>query len=141
MFEPELKPKPKSVDKVDILLVDDRPENLLTLESVLVSPSLNLIKASSGDDALRYFLDHEPAVILMDLQMPKLDGFETTSIIKTSERTRDIPIIFVTALNKDEGYVHKGYLHGAIDYIYKAERDDVKIEHRMLNSKDSEASG
>ncbi len=119
MFEPELKPRPKSEEKIDILLVDDRPENLLTLETVLISPSLNLIKASSGDEALRYLLDHEPAVILMDVQMPDLDGFETASIIKRSERTRDIPIIFVTALNKDERYVHKGYLHGAIDYIYK----------------------
>jgi PAS domain S-box-containing protein len=108
-----------SRDLVDILLVDDRTENLMTLETVLASPDYRLIKAESGDEALRYLLDHEPALILMDVQMPDLDGFETASMIKKSERTRDIPIIFVTAINKDERYVHQGYAQGAIDYIYK----------------------
>ena len=106
-------------DKIDILLVDDRDENLLALETVLYAPDLNLVKATSGKEALRYLLHHEPALILMDVQMPDLDGFETTRLIKNSERTRDIPTIFVTAINQDERYIHQGYEHGAVDYINK----------------------
>lgn len=75
--------------------------------------------ARSGHEALKYLLDHEPAIILMDVQMPELDGFETAAIIKKSERTREIPIIFITAINKDDSFVHKGYDFGAVDYIYK----------------------
>ena len=105
---------------IDILLVDDREENLLALEAVLQSPDYRLVKLSSGDQALRYLLDHQPpALIVMDVQMPGLDGFETAAIIKGGARTREIPIIFITALNKDERYLHKGYEHGAVDYIYK----------------------
>jgi CheY-like chemotaxis protein len=109
----------KVSDKIEVLLVDDRPENLLALETVLESPEYKLVKANSGDEALRYLLDHEPALILLDVQMPDLDGFETATLIKRSERTRSIPIIFVTALNQDDRYVLKGYQHGAIDYLYK----------------------
>lgn len=112
-------------DNIDILLVDDRPENLLALEAVLKSPDYNLVKVESGDDALRYLLENDPALILMDVQMPDLDGFETASIIKKSERTRDIPIIFMTALNKDERYVHQGYRGGAVDYIPKPFDDEI----------------
>ena len=113
------KAAPESLEKIDILLVDDRPENLLALEAVLVSPGYHLIKVGSGDEALRYLLEHDPALILMDVQMPDLDGYETASLIKNSKRTREIPIIFVTALNLDEQYVHKAYDHGAVDYVYK----------------------
>ena len=108
-----------ALNKMDLLLVDDRIENLITLEAVLTSPQYNLIKATSGDEALRYLLDHNPILILMDVQMPGLDGFETASILKRSERTREIPIIFITAINKDERFVHQGYSYGAVDYIYK----------------------
>jgi PAS domain S-box-containing protein len=107
------------LEKIDILLVDDRPENLFALEAVLASPDYHLIKVESGDEALRYLLDHDPALILMDVQMPDLDGYETAALIKNSRRTREIPIIFVTALNLDEQYVHKAYNHGAVDYVYK----------------------
>ncbi|MBS1962380.1 MAG: response regulator [Bdellovibrionales bacterium] len=113
------KPAAPPPDRIDILLVDDRPENLLALEAVLAAPGYHLIKANSGDEALRYLLDHDPALILMDVQMPELDGYETASLIKNSRRTREIPIIFVTALNLDEQYVHKAYDHGAVDYVYK----------------------
>lgn len=109
----------EQLETVEILLVDDREENLLALEAVLSDPGYRLIKANSGDAALRYLLDHTPAVILLDVQMPGLDGFGTASIIKASERTREIPIIFLTALNKDDKYVQRGYEHGAVDYIYK----------------------
>jgi PAS domain S-box-containing protein len=111
--------KPDTAEKLEILIVDDRPENLLTLEAVLESPDYRLIRASSGDEALKYLLDNEPALILMDVQMPDLNGFETASIIKKSERLREIPIIFITAINKDERYAHEGYAHGAVDYIFK----------------------
>jgi PAS domain S-box-containing protein len=106
-------------DKIDILLVDDRQENLLALEAVLACPEYRLIKTTSGDEALRYLLDNTPALILMDVQMPELNGFETAAIIKGSLRTREVPIIFITAINKDEQFVHQGYRHGAVDYIYK----------------------
>lgn len=109
----------ESLEMIDILLVDDRPENLLALEAALASPGYRLIKVASGDEALRYLLDHDPALILMDVQMPNLDGYETAALIKHSRRTREIPIIFVTALNLDERYVHKAYDHGAVDYVYK----------------------
>lgn len=106
-------------DVVDILLVDDRPENLVALEAVLDGPGYHLVKTESGEDALRYLLDREPAVILMDVQMPGLDGFQTAAIIKQDKRSKHIPIIFLTALNKDEKFVHQGYEGGAVDYIYK----------------------
>jgi PAS domain S-box-containing protein len=104
---------------VEILLVDDRADNLLTLEVALSSPQYKLIKANSGEEALRYLLDHKPALILLDVQMPKMDGFACANIIKNSERTRDIPIIFLTALPRDERFVHRGYQTGAVDYLSK----------------------
>lgn len=116
-------------DEIEVLLVDDRPDNLLTLEAVLSSPGVTLFRATSGEKALRYLLDREPAVILMDVQMPGLDGFETASIIKGCERTREIPIIFLTAINTEEAYVQRGYEHGAVDYIYKP------YDPRILRSK------
>jgi PAS domain S-box-containing protein len=109
----------ESLEPVPILLVDDREENLVALEATLRGPSYRLIKAHSGDDALRFLLDNIPALILMDVQMPGLDGYETAAIIKSNPRTREIPIIFITAINTDERFLHRGYEHGAIDYIYK----------------------
>ena len=103
----------------EILVVDDRQENQLSIEAVLGSDAYRLVRASSGDEALRYLLTHDPALILMDVQMPGLDGFETAALIKSNERTREIPIIFITAISKDEAFTHKGYAHGAVDYIYK----------------------
>jgi PAS domain S-box-containing protein len=106
-------------EKVNILLVDDREDNLLTMGAVLASPEYNLVTAQSGQDALRYLLNDVPALILLDVQMPGLDGYETARLIKGSPRTREVPIIFVTALNKDERFVQQGYKSGAVDYIYK----------------------
>jgi len=103
----------------NILLVDDRPENLLALEGILESLEQNLLYAHSGEDALRELLLHDVAVILLDVQMPGLDGFETASLIKQRERTRHIPIIFVTAISKDEEHVFRGYSAGAVDYVFK----------------------
>src|SRR5258708_20544097 len=104
-------------DKLDILLVDDKPENLLALEAVLKSPDYRLIRASSGSEALSYLLEHDCAIILLDVQMPEMDGFETATLIKASNRTRDIPIIFLTAINTNEQYVFQGYMPAASDYL------------------------
>jgi two-component system, sporulation sensor kinase E len=95
-----------SAEKIDILMVDDKPENLLALEAVLSSPDYNLIKMTSGRDALKFLLNHDCAIILLDVQMPDMDGFETASFIKKSERSRNIPIIFITAINTEDRFVH-----------------------------------
>src|SRR5437879_88341 len=109
----------------NILLVDDRPENLLALEAILEPLHQNLLYAHSGEDALRQLLQHDVAVILLDVQMPELDGFETASLIKQRERTRHIPSIFVTAISKDEEQVSRGYSAGAVDYVFKPYSPDV----------------
>src|SRR5437588_5063778 len=103
----------------NILLVDDRPENLLALEGILEPLGQPLLYAHSGDEALRQLLRHEIAVILLDVQMPELDGFETATLIKQREGTRHGPIIFVTAISKDEEQVFRGYTAGAVDYVFK----------------------
>ncbi|WP_332696092.1 PAS domain S-box protein [Halalkalibacter lacteus] len=105
--------------KVNILMVDDHPENLLALEAVLISPNYNLVSATSGKEALKYMLKQEFAVILLDVQMPGLNGFETAKLIKMREKTKNIPIIFITAISQDMEHVHTGYSVGAIDYIFK----------------------
>ena len=103
----------------NILLVDDRPDNLLALEAILEPLGQNLLYAHSGEEALRQLLQHDAAVILLDVQMPLLDGFETATLIKQRERTKHIPIIFVTAISKDEEHVFRGYSAGAVDYVFK----------------------
>jgi PAS domain S-box-containing protein len=103
----------------NVLLVDDRPENLLALEAILEPLEQNLLYAHSGEEALRQLLQHDVAVILLDVQMPLLDGFETATLIKQRERTKHIPIIFVTAISKDEEHVFRGYSAGAVDYVFK----------------------
>lgn len=105
--------------KFNILIVDDREENLLTLEGILDNPELNIIKAASGNEALGLLLEHEISMILLDVQMPEMDGFETAEIIRSNEKTKYIPIIFVTAISKQRECVFKGYKTGAIDYLYK----------------------
>ncbi|KKI91997.1 histidine kinase [Bacillus sp. SA1-12] len=106
-------------NKVKILLVDDRPENLLALKSVLTSPEYHLICARSGEEALKHVLIEEIAVILLDVQMPGIDGFETARIIKSREKSKQIPIIFITAISQAIDHVKEGYRAGAIDYIFK----------------------
>jgi CheY-like chemotaxis protein len=105
--------------KVNILMVDDHPENLLALEAVLISPNYNLVSANSGKEALKCMLKQDFAVILLDVQMPGLNGFETAKLIKAREKTRYIPIIFITAISQDIEHVHQGYSVVAIDYIFK----------------------
>jgi PAS domain S-box-containing protein len=114
-----------SAGPVEILLVDDRPENLLALEAILEPLNQTLIKAHSGDEALRKLLLHDFAVILLDVQMPGINGFETARLIKSRERTKYIPIIFLTAISKDEEYVFQGYSVGAVDYLAKPFQPDI----------------
>lgn len=109
----------KSQPKFNILIVDDRPENLLSLEGILESNELNIIKAGSGNEALGLMLEHEIALVLLDVQMPGMDGFEVAEIMRSSDKTRHIPIIFVTAISKQRQHVFKGYETGAVDYLYK----------------------
>ena len=110
---------------VEILMVDDRPENLLALEAILEPLGQTLVRALSGDEALRLLLSHDFAMILLDVQMPGIDGFETARLVKSRERTRYIPIIFLTAISKDEAYVFEGYSVGAVDYMTKPFQPDI----------------
>jgi signal transduction histidine kinase/DNA-binding response OmpR family regulator len=102
-----------------ILIVDDREANLLAMEAVLEDMHLRLAKVSSGRDALKFLLQDECALILLDVQMPDLDGFDTAQLIRDRERTRHTPIIFATAVNCEDSHILKGYQIGAVDYILK----------------------
>lgn len=100
-------------------MVDDRPENLRALEGVLEPLGYPLIAAGSGGEALRLLLEHDFALILLDVRMPDLDGLETARLIKGRARTRDIPIVFLTAARDDVGDILRGYGVGAVDYVLK----------------------
>jgi len=116
-------------DKINILLVDDYPENLLVMDSLLESPELNLHKAASGNEALALLLENEFALVLLDVQMPEMDGFETAELMRGNRITRRIPIIFVTAFNQEPRHVFKGYDAGAVDFLFKP------LDPHMLKSK------
>jgi serine phosphatase RsbU (regulator of sigma subunit) len=105
--------------RADILLVDDSPANLLALESVLESIGENLVKVSSGRDALRYLFDHDVALILMDVQMPDMGGYETAALIQARPRSRHTPIIFLTAYDRTDAQMFEGYAVGAVDFLTK----------------------
>ncbi len=104
---------------VDLLLVDDREENLVALRAILEPLGENLVSVRSGEEALRALLHQEFACILLDVQMPGLDGFETAELIKQRERSASIPIIFLTAISMEEQHVFRGYSTGAVDYLFK----------------------
>jgi response regulator RpfG family c-di-GMP phosphodiesterase len=106
-------------EKANILLVDDRDENLVALEAILSSLDQNMIRARSGDEALRALLTNEFAVILLDIVMPGMDGFEIARAIKRRRKTREVPIIFLTAVDAGPDYAFRGYAAGAVDYISK----------------------
>lgn len=110
-------PPPSARSKVSILVVDDRPDKLLALESVLMELDQNLVKARSGEEALRCLLRQEFALILLDVSMPGMDGFETASMIRRRPRSEHTPIIFVTSINESDNHIAKGYSLGAVDYI------------------------
>ena len=106
-------------ERAKILMVDDRPENLLALEAILGSLDQVLVRAGSGEEALRALLKDDFALILLDAQMPGMDGFETATRIKRRSRTKDVPIIFLTALEQDQNSSYRGYASGGADYISK----------------------
>jgi signal transduction histidine kinase len=112
-------------ERANILLVDDRAENLLALEAIVEPLGQVLVRASSGPEALRKVLETDFAVILLDVQMPGMNGFEVAEIIKSRERSRTIPIIFLSAISKEDAYVFKGYSMGAVDYVFKPFNPDV----------------
>jgi two-component system, sensor histidine kinase len=114
-----------SGERVNLLLVDDRPENLLALEAILEPLGQSLIRANSGPEALKQVLASEFAAILLDVQMPGMNGFEVAEIIKSREKSRTIPIIFLSAISKEDAYVFKGYSMGAVDYVFKPFNPDV----------------
>jgi signal transduction histidine kinase len=106
-------------ESINILLVDDRPENLLALEAILSPLGHQLVKANSGAEALKQLLRQDFAVILLDVHMPRMDGFETAELIRGRERSHDTPIIFLTAVNTSDAHVFRGYAVGAVDYLLK----------------------
>jgi PAS domain S-box-containing protein len=109
----------------NILIVDDEPSNLLALEAILEPLNVNLVRATSGKEALRHTLKEDYAVVLLDVQMPEIDGFETAELLRKRARTRDVPIIFLTAISKDRKFVSRGYDVGAVDYLFKPYEPDV----------------
>jgi PAS domain S-box-containing protein len=126
MALPRAKPLPAqprpAVDpglRARILMVDDHQPNLLALEAILAPLGEELVGVTSGEDALRQLLEGEFALILMDVQMPGMDGIETAAVIKQRERNRSTPIIFLTAIAKDPSFIFKGYSQGAVDYLLK----------------------
>src|SRR5438045_4393506 len=100
--------------KVDILVVDDDPKTLLALDAILANLNQNIIFAQSGSEALKVLLEQDVALILLDVQMPQLDGFETAQLIRAREKTRHIPIIFLTAYNQNDSQIFQGYTLGAV---------------------------
>jgi PAS domain S-box-containing protein len=115
--------------KIPVLIVDDRPENLSSMEALLNDMGLDLVLAQSGNEALRQTLYQDFALVLLDVQMPEMDGFETAELMRKSPKTRQLPIIFVTAGMNEENHLFKGYEAGAVDYLMKP------IEPVVLRSK------
>jgi CheY-like chemotaxis protein len=111
--------KPGAVKPASILLVDDRPENLLALSSILERPEYKLVSATSGEEALSLALREPFAVALIDVAMPGMNGLEVAVNLKALERSRDIPIIFITAFGNDPGEIHRAYTAGGADYLVK----------------------
>jgi signal transduction histidine kinase len=116
-------------ERCPILVVDDRPENLVSMQALLNDPSWNIVTVDSGQEALALVLRSRFAVVLLDVQMPGMDGFETAELMRSNSRSRDLPVLFVTAGAHDPRMVFKGYEAGAVDYISKP------IEPHILLSK------
>ncbi|TAG32191.1 MAG: hybrid sensor histidine kinase/response regulator [Sphingobacteriia bacterium] len=115
-----------------ILLVDDRPENIISLEEILDKPGRSFLKANSGNEALKMVLKNEAiGLIMLDVQMPDMDGFEVARILKSTPKTKDLSIVFVTAISKEEQYVLKGFEEGAVDYLQKPL--DINITRAKVN--------
>jgi signal transduction histidine kinase len=121
-----------SKQPVNILLVDDRTENLLALEAMLEALGHHLVTASSGEEALKHVLQEDFALILLDVQMPGMDGFETAELIRGRQRSQHIPIIFLTAVNTSDRHIFRGYLAGAVDYLLKPIVPEILLSKIMV---------
>jgi len=108
-----------------ILLVDDRPANILALEKMLEKKDRTFLNATTGNEALKLALSREIDLIILDVQMPAMDGFEVAQILQSNNRTKDIPIIFASAERKEHKFMMKGFEEGAVDYLYKPLDSDV----------------
>jgi signal transduction histidine kinase len=111
--------------KHKILIVDDRPENLYSLECILAQDDREIFQANSGEEALKIAFQEDLSLILLDVQMPEMDGFEVAHILKSTKRTKKTPIVFVTAISKEKKYIMKGLEEGAIDYLFKPLDTDI----------------
>ncbi|MGH7184594.1 MAG: response regulator, partial [Nitrospiraceae bacterium] len=132
MSNPDFKVTPRPIN---LLLVDDHPSNLLALEAVLTNREYNLIMAHSGYEAIELMKTHEIALVLLDIQMPGMDGFETARQMKTIEGCRDIPIIFITAVYREDPFIKKGYEVGGIDYFSKPfDPEILRLKVRLYSS-------
>ncbi|PJE80469.1 putative signaling protein [invertebrate metagenome] len=120
-------PKSTGAGSIKILVVDDRPENLLAMKKVLKPLGADIHTVDSGAEALSMVIHHRYAVILLDVQMPEMDGFETAELIHGNSETASIPVIFVTAISKENTYVCKGYEAGAVDYLFKPVNPDILL--------------
>ena len=114
-------------EKTKILLVDDKPANLLALEKLLSKLDVELFKAQSGNEALEHTLNNDFALILLDVQMPEMDGYEVAQFVRSEEKTCQIPIIFITAIDRNERFELKGYETGAVDFIFKPLNEEILI--------------
>src|SRR2546430_305478 len=112
-------------DKPVVLVVDDRPENLVTIEAVLEPLDVTIHKALRADSALLFLLQNDVAVILLDVEMPEMDGFQMARLIRERPRSKDTPIIFVTAVDRGAEVVREGYELGAVDYLVKPFQPDI----------------
>ena len=113
------------MDKAKILIVDDLQENLYSLEQIIEKDDREIISATSGNEALKLARKHEFALVITDVQMPEMNGFEFIEIFRSKKNTQNIPVIFATAINKEKQYVIKGYSEGAVDYLYKPLDPDI----------------
>ncbi|MCK0152282.1 response regulator [Alcanivorax sp. S6407] len=118
-----------SIPPSRVLMVDDTPQNLVALEVVLEDLDCELESVSSGQAALGKLLKHDYALVLLDVQMPEMDGFEVAKLMRSNKRTENVPIIFVTAISKETRFVQEGYRTGAVDYLFKP------IDPMLLQSK------
>ncbi|MGB5157234.1 diguanylate cyclase domain-containing protein [Desulfobacterium sp. N47] len=116
-------------ENANILIVDDRPENLIALEALLENPELNIVKALSGNEALGLVLEYDFALVLLDVQMPEMDGYETAKLMRGIKRSKNVPIIFLTAISGEQKHLLRGYEAGAVDFLFKP------IEPNILMSK------
>jgi len=116
-------------EPVHVLIIDDRPENLVACEAALDEPGRVIVTAGTGNEGLALMLEHDFAVVVLDVQMPEMDGYEVAELMGYKDRTRHVPIIFVTAIEKEARRVARGYEVGAVDYLFKP------VDPTILNSK------